>query len=103
MAEAIIDSGARVNSTDLNGENVLFGFCAASGDIRRDIRFAKKELDESVQYRYPENKIEEIRSRIARLEDDGETATDLPEGLLKKTRPIRKTSQTVERQPGMPP
>ena len=26
MAEAIIDSGARVNSTDLNGENVLFGF-----------------------------------------------------------------------------
>ena len=71
MAEAIINSGTRVNSTDLNGENVLFGFCAASGDIRRDIRFAKKELDESVQYSYPENKIEEIRSRIARLEDDG--------------------------------
>lgn len=103
MAEAIINSGARVNSTDLNGENVLFGFCAASGDIRRDIRFAKKELDESVQYSYPENKIEEIRSRIARLEDDAKSPTDLPEGLLKKTRPIRKTSQTVERQPGMPP
>lgn len=26
MAEAIINSGTRVNSTDLNGENVLFGF-----------------------------------------------------------------------------
>lgn len=84
MAEAIIDSGARVNSTDLNGENVLFGFCAASGDIRRDIRFAKKELDESVQYRYPENKIEEIRSRIARLEDDGETAYRLARRLVEE-------------------
>ena len=42
MAEAIIDSGARVNSTDLNGENVLFGFCAASGDIRRDIGSRKR-------------------------------------------------------------
>ena len=84
MAEAIIDSGARVNSTDLNGENVLFGFCASSGDIRRDIRFAKKELDESVQYRYPENKIEEIRSRIARLEDDGETAYRLARRLVEE-------------------
>ena len=86
MAEAIIDSGARVNSTDLNGENVLFGFCAASGDIRRDIRFAKKELDESVQYRYPENKIEEIRSRIARLEDDGETAYRLARRLVEEAK-----------------
>ena len=84
MAEAIINSGTRVNSTDLNGENVLFGFCAASGDIRRDIRFAKKELDESVQYRYPENKIEEIRSRIARLEDDGETAYRLARRLVEE-------------------
>lgn len=84
MAEAIINSGARVNSTDLNGENVLFGFCAASGDIRRDIRFAKKELDESVQYSYPENKIEEIRSRIARLEDDGEVAYRLARRLVEE-------------------
>lgn len=37
MAEAIMDSGARVNSTDLNGENVLFGLCAASGDIKREL------------------------------------------------------------------
>ena len=63
---------------------MLFGFCAASGDIRRDIRFAKKELDESVQYRYPENKIEEIRSRIARLEDDGETAYRLARRLVEE-------------------
>lgn len=84
MAEAIINSGTRVNSTDLNGENVLFGFCAASGDIRRDIRFAKKELDESVQYSYPENKIEEIRSRIARLEDDGEAAYRLARRLVEE-------------------
>lgn len=84
MAEAIINSGARVNSTDLNGENVLFGLCAASGDIRRDIRFAKKELDEAVQYSYPENKIEEIRSRIARLEDDGEAAYRLARRLVEE-------------------
>ena len=82
MAEAIIASGERGNSTELNGEQVIFGCCAASGDIRRDIRFAKKELDESVQYRYPENKIEEIRSRIARLEDDGEAAYRLARMLV---------------------
>ena len=84
MAEAIMDSGARVNSTDLNGENVLFGLCAASGDIKRDIRFAKKELDDAVQYRYPENKIEEIRSRIARLEGDDETAYRLVRRLVEE-------------------
>ena len=44
----------------------------------------KKELDESVQYRYPENKIEEIRSRIARLEDDGETAYRLARRLVEE-------------------
>lgn len=94
MAEAIINSGARVNSTDLNGENVLFGLCAASGDIKRDIQFAKKELDESVQYSYPENKIEEIRSRIARLEDDGEAAYRLARRLVEedKTDPEDKSN-----------
>lgn len=44
----------------------------------------EKELDESVQYRYPENKIEEIRSRIARLEDDGETAYRLARRLVEE-------------------
>ncbi len=84
MAEAIIESGTRINSTDSNGENVLFGLCAASGDIKRNIRFAKKELDEAIQYHYPESKIEEIRSRIARLEEEDETVYRLARKLVEE-------------------
>lgn len=86
MAQTIIDSGARANSTDSNGENVLFGLCAASDDIKRDIRYAKKELDEAVQYRYPESKTEEIRARIARLEAEDETAYRLARRLVEEGR-----------------
>ncbi len=84
MAEVIIGVGARVDSTDINGENVLFGLCAASGDIKRDIRYAKKELEEAIRYRYPENKTAEIRDRIARLEEEDETAYRLARRLVEE-------------------
>lgn len=82
MAEAIIDSGVRVNSTDSNGENVLFWLCVASDDIKREIRYARKELDEAIQYRYPENKIEDIRAKIIKLETDDETTYRLAKKLV---------------------
>lgn len=82
MAEVIIDSGVRVSTTDSNGENVLFGLCVASDDIKRDIRYARKELDEAIQYRYPETKIEDIRARITKLEADDETAYRLAKKLV---------------------
>lgn len=82
MAEAIIDSGVRINSTDSNGENVLFWLCVASDDIKREIRYARKELDEAIQYRYPENKIEDIRAKIIKLETDDETTYRLAKKLV---------------------
>ena len=84
MTETIIDSGTRVNSTDINGENVLFWLCIVSGDIKRDIRYARKELDEAIQYHYSENKIEEIRGKIAMLEKEEETAYRLARRLVEE-------------------
>lgn len=84
MAEAIIDSGVRVDSTDCNGENILFGFCAVYGHIQKDIRYARKELDEAVRHHHSESSIEQIRGKIAGLEKDDATVCRLVRRLIEE-------------------
>lgn len=86
MVETIIDSGARIDMADSNGENLLFALAFASGEIRSDIRRAERELEESRLYQYPESRVEAIRKGIDLLKEKDEQAFRLARRLVEEGR-----------------
>lgn len=82
MTEAIIDSDARINTKDCNGENVLFALYYSYDKIIKDIKRAKNDLENAVPYCYTEDKIKEIQEKIAQFENDEETTCHLVRKLV---------------------
>lgn len=69
MADAIIRSGCRLDSTDHNGENALHVICSEAGNIAGDIRTAEKKIESFADTWYSDKDKEDIRKSLEKLRE----------------------------------
>lgn len=56
MADIIVDSGCRIDSTNNDGENVLHTACISADDIQGDMRRVERKTAEALSMNYPEER-----------------------------------------------
>lgn len=82
MAKTIIDSGARLDSTDRYEENALHALCKVAGSIVRKIKEYEERIAAPEAQWFPEKHKEETLAELARLRTDEAEAYDTAKRLL---------------------
>lgn len=82
MIQAIIDSSARISSTDENGENILHLLAQISGRIEKESARAVREKNEALHLHFSKKDLDGIETKIKKLHEEGETAFRLTQQIL---------------------
>ena len=86
MAEAIVDSGGRIDSTDSDGENALHMASLSADDIQRDMHRVERKRAEALSMNYPQERKRQIEAdadmEIERLRSEEERLLDFVRKLL---------------------
>lgn len=82
MAEVIVDSGSKIDSTDMNGENVLHLTGRIAGDISSEICRTEEYIAYVTEGKYPQKKIDETQKKLIILQKQEESIFKLAKKLL---------------------
>ena len=82
MAEEIVESGARIDSTDTDGQNALHIACLTAGNIAHTLRRTEERLAYKLAEYHSEKQISEIQAEIDRLKQAEEAVFNLTKKLL---------------------
>ena len=86
MAEEIVESGARIDSTDTDGQNALHIVCLTAGNIAHTLRRTEERLAYKLAEYHSEKQISEIQAEIDRLKQAEEAVFNLTKKLLESGR-----------------
>lgn len=83
MAEAIVDTGEKINSSDSNGENVLHMASHVTGLVVQDKERSKRRLEEmKSEGWHPEKKMQEAEMEVIKYQTQEEEIIQLVKKLL---------------------
>lgn len=82
MAEVIVDSGSKIGSTDMNGENVLHLTGSTAGDISSDICRTEEYIAYVTESKFPQKQLDEIKVKLAVLRKQEKSIFELAKKLL---------------------
>ena len=82
MAEIIVDSGSKIDSTDMNGENVLHVVGSIAGNISSDICRTEEQIAYMTESKYPQKQIDETKAKLTTLWKQEKSIFELSKKLL---------------------